>query len=393
MYPLVLLCACTSDRTVDKKNLNPDLIIFNENEYDNHQKFYYSEVFKSYHFVPLETNPECMISAITTAKFLGNNILIFDGRYNRLLLFNKEGKFLRNIGSQGKGPGEHIAIKEIDVDSETKRIFVLDIANKIIVYNPEGSLINEFKVRRHEIIHSFQYVDDEKFIVQLNPYHHKSPVLALIDSNGKVLKTMLDNQAIYISSRTGASSFYRTKEDIKFYSIYMNTIYQFKDDELLPYIEVNSTNPLDIQQLAKIEMQQGANKLDSEGTPISTYTHYKGMWSIGRYFETDKYIYFIYHTEKIKLVGVYIDKSTLQASKRFLRDDFLKEFHFNNDFIAQKDSLFLNYFSPGHSPGKIKGFKELLRTNESVYQSLEIKQRIMDLNENSNPVLIFYKEK
>ena len=237
---LIILCACNqpsenSDGSgANQNDYVDDLIVFEESAFEDPEQIRYSELFDSYHFIPLETSEESILSEITQVKFLNKKIIIRDNLTSKVVLFSDDGKYLRNIGNAGRGPGEYTGLTEIDVDVDNNYIFILDnTAKKIITYDLQGNLINELTLKIHTTPFSFQYAGQGKFLVSLNPLFKKSHALVLIDSKGRVVKYMLDN-AIHISSLLSPSNFFTTSTDIKFMTVSMDTIYQYKEGRLSP---------------------------------------------------------------------------------------------------------------------------------------------------------------
>lgn len=390
---LILLFGCHSpNKNIQNEDLtNPHLIIFDENKAGSLKSIPYSDLFVSYHFVPLETKKESLLSNISQIKLVDKKILILDkGSVNKVLLFNENGRHIRTIKHSGQGPGEYLQIGEIDTD--TNYLFVLDpTTKKIITYDLNGDFIEEFRLHIRGTPKSFQYVKNGQFLVHINPLTNgSSPILYLVDSKGKVIKEMLGN-GIYTSTEFGQSSFYRTKSDIKFMTTYMNRIYQFKDGKIRPFIEVNSTKQLDIKQLADLEKRQGAGQHDAEGNLISTLELYKSMWAIRNYFETHDFIFFQFY-KGLAIVSVFIDKSSKLGEKIHLVDDMLPKITYEN-FLASDSIYFIKKFTPGNHPDKVDDFKNIVNSNETVSQMQEIKQRLLNINIESNPVLIFYRVK
>jgi hypothetical protein len=56
--------------------------------------------------------------------------------------FDRRGKYIRNLGHHGKGPGEYKYGMYFTVDKENKRIYILD-RNKIVVYSKDGAFLKE----------------------------------------------------------------------------------------------------------------------------------------------------------------------------------------------------------------------------------------------------------
>ena len=69
-------------------------------------------IVKNVSFVPLETTDECLIGDIFQIEFTDSLILI-NTDVRRALLFNRKGKFLREIGTRGGGPTEYTDIRDV----------------------------------------------------------------------------------------------------------------------------------------------------------------------------------------------------------------------------------------------------------------------------------------
>lgn len=72
-----------------------------------------SSIGSSVEYIALESSPESYFSVRRQISLSENYILVADKQLNRVLLFNRDGKFLRQIGKSGKGPGEFPKIMEL----------------------------------------------------------------------------------------------------------------------------------------------------------------------------------------------------------------------------------------------------------------------------------------
>jgi hypothetical protein len=81
-----------------------------------------SMVADSLEYIPLETLSESLIDRIfgvvLTEEF------IFLRTSIRILKFSRDGKYLSQIGSQGRGPGEYPGLRNISIDNENERVFI-----------------------------------------------------------------------------------------------------------------------------------------------------------------------------------------------------------------------------------------------------------------------------
>jgi len=98
-------------------------------------------IFKDIEAIPLETRNECLITSITKALFYKDKILLHDNAA-RLLVFNINGKFLYEIGKQGRGPGEFSELRDFDLDKDGN-VYILDYL-KIHKYKIDGAYIKSF---------------------------------------------------------------------------------------------------------------------------------------------------------------------------------------------------------------------------------------------------------
>lgn len=88
-------------------------------------------------YIPLETAPECLIKSIN--KVLLSDSYIFVSELNRLLQFDNNGKFVRQIGSAGRGPEEYGYVNDFCIDEQKKEIYIISIYSpKIWIFGFDG---------------------------------------------------------------------------------------------------------------------------------------------------------------------------------------------------------------------------------------------------------------
>lgn len=75
-----------------------------------------------------------------------DNVFILDAGNNRIMKYDKTGKFLQQIGSVGQGPGELLSPINFDIDEEGT-IYVWDAGNgRIEIFGKNGAYIRSFKI-------------------------------------------------------------------------------------------------------------------------------------------------------------------------------------------------------------------------------------------------------
>ncbi|MBE6333587.1 MAG: 6-bladed beta-propeller [Bacteroidales bacterium] len=97
-------------------------------------------------FIPLETNDECLIESIRKVVIADSLIFVQDAN-SRILLFDLNGKFKRQIGSQGRGVGEYHYIKSFYVDSLRNQIVLVNIGqDNLLAYNYNGEFLQDINL-------------------------------------------------------------------------------------------------------------------------------------------------------------------------------------------------------------------------------------------------------
>ena len=85
--------------------------------------------------IVLEDTDESLLGKVDKLEVCDNNLYVLE-KGRGLFLFNKQGKFIKMIGRQGKGPGEYIDPDDISIDRENKKIYVLEIKEQdLLLFN------------------------------------------------------------------------------------------------------------------------------------------------------------------------------------------------------------------------------------------------------------------
>ena len=100
--------------------------------------------------IKLQLPEEYILGAITSVTLTKDgNLLIADEQHLRLaLLFDKNGKFIKQIGNNGKGPGEYLTPRHVLTNNEGEIIISDPSLFRISFYNSNGDFSHSFSVRK-----------------------------------------------------------------------------------------------------------------------------------------------------------------------------------------------------------------------------------------------------
>jgi len=140
---ILLAAACNrgkSDRGAGSAGL-PYMIDL-ESSIGNAQSILLSTVTREIEYVPLETDTACMLRRISNLALCDSIIIVSDG--TKLMLFDREGNFLKPVGSVGRGPEEYTYIRSFFVDKNSREIYLLSMG-KVMVFSFDGKFRRSFK--------------------------------------------------------------------------------------------------------------------------------------------------------------------------------------------------------------------------------------------------------
>ena len=106
-----------------------------------------SNIADSLHYIQLETIDECLIGGIKKIYAVGDKLIIFDRDITKsIYFFERDGTFINKISRIGQGPGEYVSITDIAIKEEDEEIIIWDIrTRKLLVYNFDGTFISNIE--------------------------------------------------------------------------------------------------------------------------------------------------------------------------------------------------------------------------------------------------------
>ncbi|MBE6229102.1 MAG: 6-bladed beta-propeller [Bacteroidales bacterium] len=200
---ILILSGCV--QLVDQSNCE---VISIGDAFEKKSKVLLSEYVSDIDYIPLETNPECMLDGAESLniRVFEDRIYIYNGDLNfgkgRLLplLFNSDGTFVSSIGSIGNSDNEFVNIKQMMIDTTARQLVIVDY-NRFLFYTLTGKFRRAVDVVMNSTTHFAIYSADGNYIYLKNPSlidegAWNKDFLVKVDSMGKKTGTVLLNRIL-----------------------------------------------------------------------------------------------------------------------------------------------------------------------------------------------------
>jgi len=154
------------------------------------KEIFLSEIASKIEYFPLETDEDCFIAEVTQLFTFNNRFIVYDRSQQKVLIFDKNGKFINRIGKQGRGPGEYIEILRVNFNPYDSIIVIKD--NGYNFYDINGKflrrtliypMIGQIAFLNNNIVFSF---DRPEFVF------NDGFQIAICDNNFKLKKQFIN---------------------------------------------------------------------------------------------------------------------------------------------------------------------------------------------------------
>lgn len=379
-YTIFLLFACTVFTACQTKqegshaslvNVNgKEVINCNISEVSDTIDFLLSDLVENCEMVALETNDSSLFESVYHISISNSYIAIHSRGQMPIKLFNRQGKFIRNIGKIGRGPGEFNYLYGIQLDEAANRIYLTPSANatQLIVYSLDNINLPSIPLV-YKQTKCNAYVENNVVTVLSMPFKRKDmepiPIAYQQTTDGTLIQEIKTPEHLVINPRNEKGQFVGFNNEIStsfngdapdLYIMCFDTLYHYNTD---------------------------ANKLEPQF--VTSFSDEKrGTWT--RELKSH------YWTPIFGKKGgkVIVNKKTLKSSFFKLKNDFYggiesRKFYMSNHgwFVDGIQALQL-----------MEKFEEVLKNNDlepTMRKKIEKLQK--QLNENDNEVLFLGKMK
>ena len=375
--------------------LPPDDIIeiIYDNLLKNEKPIKLIEIAENIEYVCLETTQECLLKRKVDYLFVDS--LIFIRNFDHILKFSRDGKFLKKIGTPGRGPNEIRHLSTISILSDEKIIVaqngITSSTSELLYYSFNGDLVKKLSVNTGDEI---KVLEDGRFIINYHGENESPEFIFRLTNVGDDTVSVIKNFAKWITPKDKSSigffsykPFYFYKTHCFFKDMYNDTVYSVSGDNIFPSYFINL----------------GKYKLPEDLRPERL-----GFLNIQAYHDKTSSYFFIHSFEaagKIFLTSSdYNDENTkhflferASNSGYFIADESKMSFGFVNNWDGGPDFWRLGNVNDDQvfMPVNITDFQDVFDSENSnktlakfPEKETDFKKMISTLNITDNPVLM-----
>ena len=215
-----------------------------------------------------------------------------------VLSFDRGGKFIRKIGSIGRGPGEYIFSIYYTIDDKNGTIYVRDQGQVIKVYSRNGQFVRSFSLHQYgENIDYFKFHDSKLFITYSVQFNNQKYKWIAFDTLGNVIKIKNRDMPIFNANSGGHEGIFKFENRILYWNQYIDTIFS-----ILP----------DLREKPTLIVTSGEHRMPKSKLSIEQFLLGKYM-TVYQIFETNRFfiIDFVYLKRALVLIEKHNQTSYL----------------------------------------------------------------------------------
>lgn len=360
-----------------------------------------SEIAESVKYIQLENSDKALLGNVFDVQLTPEYIFIKHSGSRLLAQFSCNGEFIRNIGTEGRGPKEYGLIRKFSLDQENRLIYIhTNWTHKVIVFNFDGEFVRSLRFPtsgRGSISWS-----RDSFLVSFSEPEMGNEPYTFIETNfnGDTIQTVNNHifwgendQTHFMVSYWGRNVYYRTNDKLQMKSWYNDTVYTFSNEnKIVPAFFIDLKHH-------KLPNDQVYERKSTKPLPEECY--WVGV------NESSKYIFIRYGDQYDKLKKnrkgkangcVYFDKLTKKGTALKRKEDangFINDINGGPQFLPRfsNDSLIFVEVSALDMKTFLESDEFKNREVKSPAQKEVLTKIKRDLKEDDNHILMLAKLK
>ena len=250
LITLSVLVGCSRNR--DNTSACAQYQVEIESAIFNDQKVKLSDYVSCFDYIPIETNENFLVSDIFKFSPSDDYIVICCNATQQVYQLSKDGEFLKRIGRRGNAKNEYRAVNRLVTTPESIIVF---LGTKIISFSAStGEIeqvilpddINDVKLfggfalcGRDSIAILHNMNEGENYISIVNDKSTEVQRIKLWDTQKRKVEVPMPTGGIMQLEWAYTSTLYNVKDSLRVTNDFIDTIYTYSEDKILPHIVFN----------------------------------------------------------------------------------------------------------------------------------------------------------
>ena len=367
-------------------------------------EFKYSDLYKKVTAIILD-NKEVMLTEISKMLVYKDKLYLLDRRAQGVYAFCKDGSFVCKFGNLGAGPDEYVSCNDFGINADAGEIYIYDMAkHRIHKYDIFSASYKESIIIDKSI--DIDYIMCNSgclYAAQAsNRNEEKESIYYLLYQidvkSGKKIAQWFD--AVYYNKGWNdelihGNIFYNIRENKDLFVLgLMDTIMCIKGDAVFPFLAIESERLVQKEDFLKDEKVPTSNPRVRGKRMMSLLTRLSAqnkIYQISDVFECDSMLYFSCMGRILYFVQ-YDEKKRIAFTYSRVANDVLFRMipeYFQLPKFLCADSMGGYYYISNDHLAELKCFID----EDNISEKLINRESIKELNEDSNPVILYYEYK
>lgn len=367
-------------------------------------EFKYSDLYKKVTAIILD-NKEVMLTEISKMLVYKDKLYLLDRRAQGVYAFCKDGSFVCKFGNLGAGPDEYVSCNDFGINADAGEIYIYDMAkHRIHKYDIFSASYKESIIIDKSI--DIDYIMCNSgclYAAQAsNRNEEKESIYYLLYQidvkSGKKIAQWFD--AVYYNKGWNdelihENIFYNIRENKDLFVLgLMDTIMCIKGDAVFPFLAIESERLVQKEDFLKDEKVPTSNPRVRGKRMMSLLTRLSAqnkIYQISDVFECDSMLYFSCMGRILYFVQ-YDEKKRIAFTYSRVANDVLFRMipeYFQLPKFLCADSMGGYYYISNDNLAELKYFID----EDNISEKLINRESIKELNEDSNPVILYYEYK